>query len=110
MPPLPTAASVRATATTETPTASANGSSKKRKKGGEEAAVERAVGSAVPPEGGVTAEGAAGADDGTRVVRNYGGMLFFDFLAADVALVVEQPWLRVMDLLPPALYKHRFGT
>ena len=37
-------------------------------------------------------------------------MLLFDFLAADVALVVEQPWLRVMDLLPPALYKHRFGT
>ena len=39
------------------------------------------------------------------VVRSYGGMLLFDFVAADVALVVEQPWLRVMDLLPPALYK-----
>jgi hypothetical protein len=26
------------------------------------------------------------------------------------SLVIEQPWLRVMDLFPPALYKHRFGT
>ncbi len=44
------------------------------------------------------------------VIRSYGGMLLFDFVAADTALVVEQPWLRVMDLFPPALYKHRFGT
>ena len=46
----------------------------------------------------------------TLVIRNYGGMLLFAVLADDEAVVVEQPWLRVMDHFPPALYKHRFGT
>jgi len=46
----------------------------------------------------------------TRVVRNYGGILHFAVLAKDEAIVVEQPWLRVMDHCPQALYKHRFGS
>lgn len=48
--------------------------------------------------------------DPALVVRNYGSMLLFAVLAADEAVVVEQPWLRVMEHFPPALYKHRFGT
>jgi hypothetical protein len=46
----------------------------------------------------------------TNVVRSYGGVLLFSVLAADEAIVVEQPWLRVMDHFPPALYRSRFGT
>ena len=55
-------------------------------------------------------QGAVAADDQAHLIRSYGGVLLFDFLGADTAVVVEQPWLRVMDLFPPALYKHRFGT
>ena len=45
-----------------------------------------------------------------RVVRSYGGILTFDFVDAGEAVVVEQPWLRVMDHFPPALFRHQFGT
>ena len=55
-------------------------------------------------------DGADEAAPTTQVVRNYGGMLLFSVVAADEAVVVEQPWLRVMDHFPPALYKHRFGS
>ena len=44
------------------------------------------------------------------MVTKYGPILLFDFLANDTAVVVEQPWLRVMEHLPPALHRHRFGT
>ncbi|KAL1525524.1 hypothetical protein AB1Y20_020380 [Prymnesium parvum] len=47
---------------------------------------------------------------GNRLVSNYGPMLHFDFMAPDTALVVEQPWLRVMQKFPPALFRQRFGT
>ena len=60
---------------------------------------------------GATSEAVASAPaDPTHTVRSYGGMLLFDYLTASSAVVVEQPWLRVMELFPPALYKHRFGT
>jgi len=52
-----------------------------------------------------------GGDDGRgQLVTKYGPILLFDFLADDTAVVVEQPWLRVMEHLPPALHRHRFGT
>ena len=46
----------------------------------------------------------------TSVVRSFGAMLLFTVLAEDEAIVVEQPWLRVVQHFSPALYKHRFGT
>ena len=39
-----------------------------------------------------------------------GPMLLFDFVAPDTAVAIEQPWLRVMQKFPPALFRHRFGT
>lgn len=75
--------------------------SKKKRRRDEEEAADTATGSA---------SGGTEAAESCHVTRSYGGMLHFDFLGPDAALVVEQPWLRVMDLLPPALYKHRFGT
>ena len=61
-------------------------------------------------EGADPSTGAGAGEPESHVIRSYGGMLLFDFIAPDTALVIEQPWLRVMDLFPPALYKHRFGT
>ena len=40
----------------------------------------------------------------------YQPMLLFDFLGDDRALVVERPWLRVIDHFPPTLQRQRFGT
>jgi U3 small nucleolar RNA-associated protein 4 len=61
-------------------------------------------------EGAEPSTGAGAGEPESHVIRSYGGMLLFDFIAPGTALVIEQPWLRVMDLFPPALYKHRFGT
>jgi len=55
------------------------------------------------------ANSSAIASAGARV-SNYGPMVCFDYLAADTAVVVEVPWLRVMQHFPPALYRHQFGT
>ena len=57
------------------------------------------------------AKAAAGPDaPPARLVEPYGPILHFDFVGADTALVVERPWLRVMESFPPALHRHRFGT
>ena len=79
---------------------------KQKKKRGRAAEAEEAAGGS--RAGGASPAGGGG--DATQVVRSYGAMVLFDFTAADTAVVVEQPWLRVMDHFPPALYRHRFGT
>ena len=71
------------------------------------AAAAEATPAATTPE---TATASGGPGGSSHVVRAYGGILTFGFLAPGEALVVEQPWLRVMDHFPPALYRHRFGT
>ena len=43
-----------------------------------------------------------------RLLSCYAPLLLFDFLCSDTALVVEQPWLRVMERFPPALFRHVF--
>ena len=58
------------------------------------------------PRRGGRAAGAAAC----RMVTRYGPMLLFDFLAEDTALVLERPWLRVMESFPPTLHRARFGT
>lgn len=78
--------------------APSQGRKKRKRKGG-----------ADPSNGGQAAGGGDNAP-ATLVVRNYGGMLLFSMVAEDEAVVVEQPWLRVMEHFPPALYKHRFGS
>lgn len=65
----------------------------------------RRAAAAAPPAGAEESEGTC-----ELAIRNYGGMLLFAILSADEAVVVEQPWLRVMDHFPPALFRHRFGT
>ena len=81
--------------------------SRKRRRGGGRTKEGGGDGDAV---GGSEGSGGGARDEQCHVVRNYGGVLLFSFLGDDAAVVVEQPWLRVMDHFPPALYKHRFGT
>ena len=90
---------------------------------------ERAEGGGVAEESANSAAGAATAENGAagtpstprrsarsagaaacRMVTRYGPMLLFDFLAEDTALVLERPWLRVMESFPPTLHRARFGT
>lgn len=74
----------------------------------------RSRGAKDPGGGGAAKSGGGGGDGGEageeQVVHAYGAMLLFDFTAADTAVVVEQPWLKVMGHFPPALHRHRFGT
>ena len=58
----------------------------------------------------LAAAGAAAAGAEARVVTAYGPMLLFDYVDSDVAVVVEQPWLRVMERFPPSLHRQQFGT
>ena len=51
-----------------------------------------------------------GSADGTRLLTKYGPMRLFDFVAPGCAVVVEQPWLRVMERFPNAMVRHQFGT
>ena len=43
-------------------------------------------------------------------VLDDGFVCLVDVMGDDAAVVVEQPWMRVMEHFPPALYRHRFGT
>lgn len=36
--------------------------------------------------------------------------LFFGFSAPDAALLVEKPWLEVLQQLPPPMFRHRYGA
>lgn len=43
------------------------------------------------------------------VVKEYRPILFVDFLAKDEVVVIETPWLKIVQNLPDVLYRHRFG-
>ncbi|XP_004349884.1 hypothetical protein CAOG_01364 [Capsaspora owczarzaki ATCC 30864] len=47
---------------------------------------------------------------GLQLVDKYKPLLFFDFLDASSMVVVERPWLAVMESFPPTLYRVRYGT
>ena len=40
----------------------------------------------------------------------YRPVIFADFLGADELLIVEEPWLKIMQKLPDPLFRQRFGT
>jgi U3 small nucleolar RNA-associated protein 4 len=48
--------------------------------------------------------------DNCRVVKRFKPLLAAGFVAEDRLLVVEVPWIRVLNDLPAALYRHKFGT
>mmetsp|Transcript_22457 Transcript_22457/g.33076 ORF Transcript_22457/g.33076 Transcript_22457/m.33076 type:complete len:105 (-) Transcript_22457:416-730(-) len=43
------------------------------------------------------------------ICLRYGGMLFLDFVGANEMVVVEQPWLSVVNSLPDALERKLYG-
>ena len=40
----------------------------------------------------------------------YSGMIFLDFLDENELVVVEQPWLGIVNSLPDALERQRYGS
>lgn len=40
----------------------------------------------------------------------YSGMIFLDFLGDNELVVVEQPWLGIVNSLPDALERQRYGS
>ena len=80
------------------------GGAKKRKRGQPKGAKKPKGG------GGGGGGGEGGAPAAAAASSRYQPMLLFDFLGDDRALVVERPWLRVIDHFPPTLQRQRFGT
>lgn len=48
--------------------------------------------------------------DNFKFVRRYQPILFLDYINGQELVIIERPWLSVMNALPPKLYRHRFGT
>ena len=44
------------------------------------------------------------------VCLRYGNMLFMDFIADDEMVVVEQPWMDIVNALPDALERRIYGA
>jgi U3 small nucleolar RNA-associated protein 4 len=39
----------------------------------------------------------------------YSGILFMDFIDEDELLIVEQPWMDILNALPDVLQRKRYG-
>jgi U3 small nucleolar RNA-associated protein 4 len=44
------------------------------------------------------------------ICLRYSGIIFQDFLDENEMVVVEQPWLSIVDTLPDALERQRYGS
>ena len=44
------------------------------------------------------------------ICLRYPGMIFMDFLGDNELVVVEQPWIDIVNDLPDALERKRYGT
>jgi len=44
------------------------------------------------------------------VLSRYNPILFFETLQDDSFVVIERPWVSVVQKLPPPLYRPRYGT
>lgn len=79
-------------------------------------AIGTAIGSADTPavavNSGESAAGARGKAHILRTVRRYQPLLYAGFLAAEQPelVLIERPWLAVMEQFPPTLYRVRYGT
>lgn len=67
-----------------------------------------------PPQDQLDVEGAAGeemlANFSTKLVTHYRPILHLDFLSDGELVVVERPLVDVMSTLPPAYFKHKYGS
>ncbi len=46
----------------------------------------------------------------SRLVRDYCPLLFFSHLPSGDSVVVERPWISIVENFPPAFYRNRFGA
>ena len=46
----------------------------------------------------------------TKLITRYRPILHLDFLSDDELAVVERPLVDVLNTLPPAYFKHKYGT
>jgi len=44
------------------------------------------------------------------ICLRYSGVIFLDFLGKNEMVVVEQPWLGIVNALPDALERQRYGS
>lgn len=44
------------------------------------------------------------------ICLRYSGIIFHDFIGNNEMVVVEQPWMSVVDTLPNALERQRYGS
>lgn len=52
----------------------------------------------------------AALTDNFRIVDRYRPILHMEFLDGNTMVVVERPWLQVMENFPGMLHRHRYGT
>jgi len=45
-----------------------------------------------------------------RMIRDFKPLLGGDFVSSDELLLVEMPWLKILDSLPPTFQRHKYGT
>lgn len=44
------------------------------------------------------------------ITLKYRPVIFADYLSSDEMVVVEEPWLKIMNKLPDPLFRQRYGT
>eukprot|EP00163_Fabomonas_tropica_P002941 TRINITY_DN1240_c1_g4_i3.p1 TRINITY_DN1240_c1_g4~~TRINITY_DN1240_c1_g4_i3.p1 ORF type:complete len:341 (-),score=52.69 TRINITY_DN1240_c1_g4_i3:40-1062(-) len=44
------------------------------------------------------------------LLRHFQQIMFLDHVAANVMVVAERPWIKVLQSLPDAFYRHKYGT
>ncbi|GJJ09488.1 hypothetical protein Clacol_003711 [Clathrus columnatus] len=78
-----------------------NATSKKRRRESRQPSLTNEV--TVPPQ-------SEKRDEDLRVIRRYRPLLFADFIREDELLLVERPLVDLLNSLPPAYYRPKYGT
>ncbi len=45
-----------------------------------------------------------------RIMEQFGPILFMDYLSDTEIVIVERPWLHIVEHLPDVLYRHQYGA
>lgn len=56
------------------------------------------------------AEDTSEADENFKHVKRYQPLLYLGFTESQELVVVERPWLAVMQKLPPPLFRQKYGV
>jgi hypothetical protein len=67
-------------------------------------------GSSTAPEEGGGETGVAAAGTNFKLIKRYQPLLFLDFADDGTMVVVERPWLAIMQTFPPPLHRKKYGS